>query len=984
VSLGNNEIIGPGIKPIVGREKELGLLRTQLDHVEKGKGARVVLISGEAGIGKTRLAREFVNNAIERGVKVLEGKCLYKNLAPYLPIFEALRGANLEHLISFMTPPRVDCVILMNSAGVPLGWLERSKGNLDMIIFSGMLSAVSSFVKESMNKFGKGEIDKSVLNVMGYGDHRILIESNRVGILVVILTGQETEIFKDEMVSILEKIDSKYGELLIEWDGDTSKVEPIKALLESLLCKYDGIDYATMPRDKQWRIFENISKGLQRISREKPILLFLDDLQWADASSLALLQEVLRSCEDNPLLILGTYRTEEIEDIDGEEHPLLSFRRAFEKKKVITEINLEQLDEETTISLLLHEIGGLANDPLGNLVARESEGNPFFTLEVVNLLKDEKIIIWQNGQWIATCPLEKIGIPKKVRDVVFARLSRLPKQERDILECAAVIGEVFRTEIISNVLEMSPLQTLKALKEIEQRYKIIYKTPMKGKYTFDHAKIREVLYSELSDDLKREYHKTIAECLERIFNEGKAEVLSDLAVHAYLANHPKADSFCKKAGDAARSVFNNDEARRFYNMALKICSDEKRPDLYDALGEVEYQCGRFEEAGSWFDMVVISSSDNSERVNAIAKRGRSLDRQGRYQEGLDVLEKEPPNQQTEPLIAAQWYSTRGWLRFRMMDFDGAEADTKKALMDFDARGGLANDIVDCWNTLGAIESSRGRLEEAAANFRKGLVIAEEKGAHFHGIRIMSNLSLCEGSLGHFDKALELAERCLVAAERTGNQLFIPMSLFRKGLFHMYLGDYEEAYETLTRTIDMFAKAETIAFVTEALRRRGMCLIEMSKFEQAERDVREALQLAGGLKESLLIMVNLSEVLLALGNTKEAEVLAQRGVEGLRKTGARAWMGMALRNLALVFVGQNRREEAESTFREAYEEYGGFIDAWEYAQGLRWWGEAMASWDVRESAREKLEEARKRFKEMGAKGELAKVEKDLQNLENKES
>ena len=154
-----------------------------------------------------------------------------------------------------------------------------------------------------------GEEKKEALNSIGYENYRILIEKGVNMNLVVILTGRENEFLINDMKEILINCEQNFGNIIRTWDGDDRHVRGIKNLLKPLITsgKYDGIDYAKDdPKIKRNRLFENILLGIERHTKVNPSILCIEDLQWADPSTLALMHYVARNTKKCNFLILGT------------------------------------------------------------------------------------------------------------------------------------------------------------------------------------------------------------------------------------------------------------------------------------------------------------------------------------------------------------------------------------------------------------------------------------------------------------------------------------------------------------------------------------------------------------------------------------------------------------------------------------------------------------------------------------------------------
>ena len=170
---------------IFGRDRELGLLSKRLDEAASGKGS-TVLVGGEAGVGKTRLIEECIELAKgQGGFRTMRGQCLQGSLTPYMPMMDALRNGGLEHLLtSGAVPPRVESVYLVADTGVLISKRERASGSGDSDVFTGMLTAVTQFIKDSIAQAGRSpEGDTSSIRL---GDFNIVALHGKVDVRVAV------------------------------------------------------------------------------------------------------------------------------------------------------------------------------------------------------------------------------------------------------------------------------------------------------------------------------------------------------------------------------------------------------------------------------------------------------------------------------------------------------------------------------------------------------------------------------------------------------------------------------------------------------------------------------------------------------------------------------------------------------------------------------------------------------------------------------
>ncbi|MCX6645355.1 MAG: protein kinase, partial [bacterium] len=203
------------------------------------------------------------------------------------------------------------------------------------------------------------------------------------------------------------------------------------------------------------------------IAKEIPLILFFDDLQWADVNTINVLSYLVAGLGDAPLLILGTFRDEELQSEETETHPLVEFLAKFARTRQVNRISLERLDEDACIDIIEECFPNAPFvDSLGERVYKKSEGNPFFIMEILNLLYDEGRVGFVDGRWTMKGETEDIEIPASLRDIVAFRLERLADEERDVIEAASILGYRFESKLLGDLIELSRIKLLKILQKL--------------------------------------------------------------------------------------------------------------------------------------------------------------------------------------------------------------------------------------------------------------------------------------------------------------------------------------------------------------------------------------------------------------------------------------------------------------------------------------------------------------------------------------
>ena len=379
---------------------------------------------------------------------------------------------------------------------------------------------------------------------------------------------------------------------------------------------------------------EAISSLLVAMSGKHPLLLFIDDLFLADTPSLSLLYYLSRKVQDSKILLVGTYRPEEmLTSHEGTVHPLLDVMQRMSRDELFQKIELKRLSQTDYFDFMRSMLGVDLGD-LAKLIYEETEGNPFFAIETIRLLMQQNVLIKEDTRWKLSKNIEDIEIPPRVYDVIVRRINALKDEERDILECASVMGEVFTSSVVENVSRLSRIKLLKTLSNIERKYHLIH--PVEDGYRFDHSKIREVLYNETATELRKEYHSLIAKHIEEANKDRLEEVVNELAYHyCQSGNAEKGIPYLLEAGEDAREKWAAFEAVRFHSQALEMMGDderwsEDRTKTLEALGGVYALTARHERANECYEKGMASAKDNvaRDRMRRKMRRKMVLDKNG--------------------------------------------------------------------------------------------------------------------------------------------------------------------------------------------------------------------------------------------------------------------------------------------------------------------------------------------------------------------
>jgi pimeloyl-ACP methyl ester carboxylesterase len=359
--------------------------------------------------------------------------------------------------------------------------------------------------------------------------------------------------------------------------------------------------------------FINLAKLLVFFAEKQPIMLFVDDIHFADSSSLKLFKNLAKIVNKSNLLLIGAYRKEALmKNVEGIIHPLVDTLEILGTKSLFEKIELKRLAQLDCVKLISNMLG-IYDYNFARMIHEKTEGNPFFILETIKFLINKKLLTLKGEKWEFTKKLSEIELPYSIRDVLSRRIYILTEEERDVLDCASVMGNEFTSDLIEDVTGFNRLQVLKRLNRIERKYQLIHS--FNETYRFDHSRIREFLYQNLTPELKKEYHSLIAEKLEENYKEPLGEVITQLAYHYYNSgNSTKAVPYLLKAGKKSEKEWAIFETLRYYSQALEIMKDDEqwkseRTKTLETIGELYGFLAEHELANECYLKGIASTND---------------------------------------------------------------------------------------------------------------------------------------------------------------------------------------------------------------------------------------------------------------------------------------------------------------------------------------------------------------------------------------
>jgi class 3 adenylate cyclase len=350
------------------------------------------------------------------------------------------------------------------------------------------------------------------------------------------------------------------------------------------------------PEMERYRLFDAVAAWLTATSSGEPLLLVLDDLQWAAKPTLMLLRHVVTAGSGGRILVLGTYRDTEL----THDHPLLEVVPDLRRQGGVERLSLSGLDDGGVAAFVEQASGralDAANLALARAVYEETEGNPFFVREVLRHLAETGAIERREGSWTPRLPVDQMGIPEGVRDVVGRRLARLSDTTNRVLRVAAVVGPEFELGVVQAAGDVAEETLLGAVEEAAEARVITEASATR--FRFAHALVRASLYESLSAARQVALHRRTAEAIEALHDAALDDFIPVLAHHWAKACAPVTDTtraveYARRAGDRALALLAHDEAARYYASGIDLldaggadANDPRRVDLLIGKGEAQ-------------------------------------------------------------------------------------------------------------------------------------------------------------------------------------------------------------------------------------------------------------------------------------------------------------------------------------------------------------------------------------------------------------
>lgn len=599
------------------------------------------------------------------------------------------------------------------------------------------------------------------------------------------------------------------------WQRVLDRAAPLLAeILPEILQRLPGCEPLPAVQDPlqaRFRLFEAISGFWVRAAAEQPVLLILDNLHWADASSLRLLEFLAPDLAARPVLVVITYR-----DMDlSRQHPLSGTLGELSRQHGFERLRLTGLSRDET-SLMMGLAGGGSVSPLlVDAIHRQTEGNPLFVTEMTRLLVQEGVL----GAAHAASALPAMGavlhrIPEGIKEVIGRRLNRLSPQANQVLACAAMIGRAFDARLLADLTdEVDEDACAGALEEALQAH-VIECLPGAGRYHFAHALFRETLYEEIGPPRRSRLHLKVVRALEQAHADDLARHLPALAYHAWAAlpggDAARAVDYARRAAEQASSLLAHEEAARHYRLALQAVEAGAgfdavlRCQLCTALGEAHTRAGEYLLAQQSLEQAVglaLDAGCTAELVRAALAYENAT-----WCPGMPGVTAARLLREALAAVSPEDLATTARLLSalaRALIFSGEEAQAMKVYEQAQAIARRSGDPVILASTLVATLTARWQHERAServANAEEAVALAAAAGKRDLMFEAAAWRMFDSFESGDMDRWLRHIDEYERGAEEMREPFMRYVAASSRTMHALFTGRFEEAERLAQRTL----------------------------------------------------------------------------------------------------------------------------------------------------------------------------------------
>jgi tetratricopeptide (TPR) repeat protein len=632
----------------------------------------------------------------------------------------------------------------------------------------------------------------------------------------------------------------------------------------------------------QPNIFSQCGAVLQAVAKNTPLILVLDDLQWADSGTISMLFHLGKHLAGNRILILGAYRSEEVQVRDEDQrHPLAPVLAEFKKDIGEIIINLDQSSHKDFVEELIASEPNEFDQAFHESLFLHTRGHPLFTVELIRDLQDKSALVKNSqGRWVTKSEFKIDSLPPKVEGIISERINRLPRVLQRILTVASIEGEVFTAEIIAGVEEIPVSQVVDYLSDhLGKQHRLVRAQEINvvnghtiSSYRFRHILFQKYLYSRLDEIEVVNLHGRVGSEMETLAGENKDRYSVNLARHFHHSKQiGKAVAYYAMAGERAVSMSAYPEAIGHFEESIKLLRTlPETPSRKEQELDLQLQLGLAYQAIMGFA---------NEKVGQAYQRAREL--------SLNV--ENPIKLITTLHLLLSYYSN-------MAEFDtGYEImalleQSYKELGEEDSHDTVLLDWAYGYldHLLGQYKSAYEHFERAIAHYNpdKYDYLSAQMGMDA-GIYCHNWAGLHAVWMGYPDKAKVYNRIALKIAEGHNSKLFTNDALCFSTWISLELEDIAAAKEFSEAFLELTTNEHYFFFEALAWAFKGRILFREGKHQDAIASIQKGLemdQMTGMVVSQEIFLHALAEAYCAAGQAEDGLEVILKAEQAEEKTG----------------------------------------------------------------------------------------------------
>lgn len=762
--------------PLIGRDAEIALLENRLRKAQNNE-RQVVFLSGEAGIGKSRLAWEFGQRAKQSGTRYLMYRCLFDDRSvASQPFFSIIR---------------------------------------DYFILKGVAN-------------------------------------------------------REQLVGYI--------------DGNAPGLSLRNKIINNIL--FPSEQKSSISRDQE-QLYDTVTEIIKLMARDQPLVIHLDDIQWADMLTLRMLRYLISNTYRERLCVVCTYRPEDIQNNYRKSAQFIeNIIPDIDKEGTFTHIPLSRLNQHGTSSIV-KAVFKNADIPEAFTASlhQETEGNPLFIVEILKALMDEKLVSKDNGSWRITSDIVKLKLPGRLADVIARRLRRLSHRERQVIDVASVEGHKFQSESICHCLNMPRLQVLRILQNLESSHYLIH--AMEHEYQFDHGKIQEAIYENLIPELREEYHRRCARYY--IANHPDDDKYASTIVRHLLRANKSQDAlpYFAPAAQFAQRHFSLIEACDYCNRAVKLLhegscpypSEERHAKKLEILKlrmHIDSTLGNNKQAmddAKRIMKIAENISKTEDKLWALGGMGNLWRKDGRLRISNRFHSKALKLARAKGFPDYEGYNLMSiginyWL---MGDLKTSMAYLKPALR-ISRRLGDKENLARVLYNIGTVCMFAAEYKDSLKYLKQELKLNKEIGNEYQFPFTWGQIGWCHLFKLDHNNALKYFNKAIDALKNSGEKHNLAYSQMGAATVHRFRGEYKTALSIYKPLLSEARKRNEMKLVADFGMSEGILHEEMGDFRSALSmlgEIRRLAQKLGLLRIPAVCLFHLGKVQCMRGAYKQA-------------------------------------------------------------------------------------------------------------------